>query len=105
MTHLYSSINSARGCHFDLALIFVELAQVYLGRCLVLFVSRDVTLAHLVSIRLSRHWRHPNCEIFPMLWDRSIRRRGWGRNGSSLDDLELRVVIPGIGVHLSVESE
>ena len=105
MTHLDGSMKSPGGSHVDLALIFVELTQVYLGRRLVLIVYSDVTLTHLVSIRLAHHRRHPNCEIFPVLWDRCARRRTWGRNGSSLDDLELRVVVPSIRLNCSVHCE
>jgi len=105
MTHLDGSMKGARGSHVDLALIFVKLAQIYLGCCLILLVYSDVTLTLLVSIRLGRHRRHPNCEIFPMLGDRSTRWRRWGRNGSSLDDLELRVVIPSIHLRLTVEGK
>jgi len=105
MTHLDGSMKGARRSHVDLALIFVKLAQIYLGCCLVLLVYSDVTLTHLVGIRLGGHRRHPNREIFPMLRDSSTRRRRWGRNGSSLYDLELRVVIPSILLHLGVECE
>lgn len=105
MTHLDGSMKSPGGSHVDLALIFVELAQVYLGCRLVLIVYSDVTLAHLVSIRLGGHRWHPNCEIFPVLWDRSTWRRRWGRNGSSLNDLELRVVVPSVRLNCSVHGE
>ena len=105
MTHLDGCMKGAWGSHVDLALVFVKLAQIYLGGCLVLLVHSDVTLTHLVSIRLGGHRRHPNCEIFPMLGDRSTRRRRWGRNSSSLYDLELRVVIPSTPLRLTVEGK
>ena len=104
MAYLYSSMKGAwRRRHINLALIFVKLAQIYLGCCLVLLVHSNVSLTHLIGIRLSGHRRHSNSEIFPLLWDRCTRRRRWRRNGSSLDDFELRVVIPSIWLHLCVE--